>query len=164
MKKSIIILFLIISNFSFACSCIGKSSIKKEFKYRNVVLIGKIISKKIYQETDVYQEHKLDYPKDFPEKFIPKKAVYEILVIEKLKGEIKTDTIKIYTGLGNGDCGVNFKIGENYIIYSNYEDEHFNNGIKNERFLTTDICTSTQQFEEKEYKKVKRFAKRKGYC
>lgn len=151
--KSYLFLFslLLFSNYSFCCTCIGKNSIKKELKYRDVIVIGKVISQTIYEEKD-----------SLITSLSLRKSVYQIVVIEKLKGEIKTDTISVFTGFGRGDCGVQFKIGEKYIIFANYENVHFNSGKKVENFLTTNSCTRTQQFKEKEFKKIKRRTKRKS--
>ncbi|MET0945161.1 MAG: hypothetical protein ABWY22_07120 [Flavobacterium sp.] len=154
MKKLLVIVFFIFStNFSFACSCIGKSKMKKEIENTNVVFTGKIVSRKVYEEKNEYNEN-LNFAK----------VEYKVLIIERLKGEIKTDTLTIFTGLGNGDCGIKFQIGKSYIIYSNYEDEHFNNGKKVQKYLSTNICTRTIEFENTEYKKIKKYARRKGYC
>lgn len=152
MKQVLLIIsFLFFTGFSFACSCIGKSKMKREINHVNVLFTGKIISREIYNDTT--------YPN------LPlSKAIYKVLVIEKLKGEIKTDTLTIYTGLGHGDCGIQFQIGKSYIIYSNYEDEHFNSGTKVSKFLSTDICTRTIEFENKEFKRIKKYARRKGFC
>lgn len=144
------------THYSFACSCIGKSSIRKEMEHKDVVFVGKVISREIYQQTDTLlteDSNRLSF----------KKAKYRILVTERLKGEIKTDTLTVFTGLGNGDCGVNFKLGENYIIYSGYENEHFNSGQKVDKFLATDLCTLTQLFTKKEFLRAKKCAKRKHY-
>ena len=126
---------------------------KKEIEKTDVVFTGKIISRKIYEEKNEYNEN-LNFTQ----------VEYQVLIIERLKGEIVTDTLTIYTGLGNGDCGIKFQIGKSYIIYSNYEDEHFNNGKKVQKYLSTNICTRTIEYESKEYKKIRKYAKRKGYC
>ncbi|GAA4082707.1 hypothetical protein GCM10022390_130 [Flavobacterium anseonense] len=76
------------SNYAIGCSCIGKSSIKKEVKHRDVILVGKIISQNVYEEKDSLINN-----------FTFKKAEYKILVIEKLKGEIKTDTVSFLLDL-----------------------------------------------------------------
>ncbi|MEL1255346.1 hypothetical protein AAEO57_16265 [Flavobacterium sp. DGU38] len=122
---------------------------KKAINHVDVLFTGKIISREIYTDSN------------FPN-MILKKVIYTVLVTEKLKGDIKTDTIKIYTGLGNGDCGVEFEIGKSYIIYSNYEEELFKTKVP--KFLSTDICTRTSEFKDIEFKKIKRYARRKGYC
>ena len=154
MKRLLVIVcFIFSTNFSFACSCIGKSKMKKEVEKTNVVFTGKIISSKIYEEKNEYNENL-----NFTE------VEYQVLIIERLKGEIKTDTLTIYTGLGNGDCGIKFQTGKSYIIYSNYEDEHFNNGKKVQNYVSTNICTRTIEYESKEYKKIRKYARRKGYC
>ncbi len=138
-------------NSSFACSCIGKSKMKREVNNVNVLLTGKIISREIYKD-ETYPRMNLS------------KVVFKVLVMEKLKGKIATDTITLYTGMGSGDCGIQFRIGKSYIIYANYDDEHFNSGIKVPKFLSTNICTRTIEFEIKEYNRIKKYVKRKGYC
>jgi len=42
---------------------------------------------------------------------------YKLVLDETIIGDFPTDTIEIYTSLGGPDCGVNFDIGKEYLVY-----------------------------------------------
>lgn len=77
----------------------------------------------------------------------------------KYKGKIKTDTVEIITGVGDGDCGYNFEIGKNYVVYSNWKKKYFREGSKVSKFLYTDICTRTTELVKKEDTEIKKHKK-----
>lgn len=149
MKKAFIFLFFYLPSITFACSCIGKSKINTEIKKTDILFSGKVISKKIFSV-------KIEY---VPEEFYPKKVEYEVLVIKKYKGNILTDTLKIVTGIGNGDCGFNFLINHTYIIYGMYSKKKLESGETVDEFIETDICTRTRLYECLEDKKIVRYLK-----
>jgi hypothetical protein len=49
---------------------------------------------------------------------------------------VKTAEIEVRTGMGGGDCGYNFKLGERYLVYASFDAA---NG-----FYGTSICTRTR--------------------
>ena len=132
------LLILLFTVSGFACRCKEKSW-RKAAQEADLIVSGKVIS----------ENPMIDSPGHASVKYV-------ILVSDVIKGKIKTDTIKITTGIGGGDCGYNFKVGKNYIIYS-----YYNKYVAGE--IYTDDCTRTSEFDEIELKKIKRFARRKGY-
>ncbi|MCC9019919.1 hypothetical protein [Flavobacterium lipolyticum] len=150
MKNTMIFLFFYCPSIVLACSCIGKSMINSEIKKTDVLFLGKVLSKKIFSM-------KIEY---LPEEFYPKKIEYKVLVTKKYKGNIITDTLKIVTGIGSGDCGFNFLIDHSYIIYGMYSEKRLESREKVNEFIETDICTRTRLYECLEEKKIVRYLRR----
>lgn len=68
------------------------------------------------------------------------------MVVEKVyNGKRIADTIEIQTGLGGGDCGFPFSIGQSYIVFASNEPKK---GFKTKRIIETNICTKTQLYTE----------------
>lgn len=124
-----------------ACSCIGESTVKKEFRKSDVVISGKILSQNIFVVKD----------KVIPVGLVYRQAEYSVLVTKIYKGRILGDTLRIVTtGITSGDCGIRLKPELEYIIYCTYSDRYFENGEKRDIFLYTDMCTRTQLFNTEE--------------
>ena len=153
MRKLRIILtigFVLFSIGTYACSCIGESSVKGGIKQSDIVVSGKIISKEqvtLFDSTvaKLFGNDSLEM-KGFPYELVV--AKYQLVVTNKFKGKITSDTIEIYTGLGGGDCGVRFRVGEEYIVYGN--DETYMGQVNNDwpfpkgkNIYWTNICTRT---------------------
>lgn len=141
--KKLYVLFLIIIQcyLCLACTCIGKRSVKEEFSKADVVFVGKILSRNNFLVED----------SSLPLGYKMYKVRYKVLNVTLFKGDVKQDTIEIITGLGGGDCGVEFKIGSDYIIYSFFENKYFPQGKTVNKYLYTDICKRTRlstDFEE----------------
>ena len=95
MKYTILtILTMIIVATSNACEC-RIIEFSKEVKYADKIFIGKVLNKNI---TGI-------------------NAYYLFSVSITFKGS-KVDTLSIETGLGGGDCGMIFQVGETYLVYS----------------------------------------------
>ncbi|OOV20527.1 hypothetical protein [Flavobacterium sp. LM4] len=155
MKKFILITILFFTSFSFACSCIGKRKIKTSLKSADAVFVGTIISSKkvkIKMDSTKVEIDSLNFLS---------KIEYKIFVTNRIKGKIINDTIKVYSDFGGGDCGYRFNVGQKYIIYSRYDIYSWWGKVN---FLSTNICTRTNIYDDKEYKKLVRLGKRKGYC
>ncbi|MBL4705008.1 MAG: hypothetical protein JKY54_10830 [Flavobacteriales bacterium] len=124
-----IVVFLLIGTVqAMACDCKEVKSIKEEYDYSKSVVTGEIISKEQVAVTDAkIVEYKPD-SKPFNGRLVMK---YTMITSEIIKGDFKTDTVEIYTGMGVGDCGFGFIIGKKYLVYGI-------DGIYNERIFTTD--------------------------
>lgn len=72
------------------------------------------------------------------------RAEYKLQISTVFNGKIKQDTVTIVTGLGGGDCGFNFEIGTEYIVYSSFENKYYPQGNTVSKFLYTDICRRTR--------------------
>lgn len=113
---------------------------------------GKVISRKEIDTKNPNNQHLVFHSVE-----------YKILITEMFKGKTKQDTLTIYTGNGGPDCGFGFEINKNYIIYA-YEGKDDYSSQETHKFFYTNYCTRTREFVESEYRKVKRYSKKKGYC
>ena len=151
MKKNLL-LILVFFTYSSAssCSCIGKITFKKEFRRSVVVVTGKVIGRKIIEIKDSLR----------PQLKI-QKVKYTIQVNRVYKGRIKNNLIEVTTGIGGGDCGFEFMIEKEYIIYCTYENKYYNWGDIVKKFLYTDICSRTRLTSEDELKLLNKKCKNK---
>lgn len=147
MKTNIyIILFLLLHHSSTACSCIGKRTVSGEFEKSDAVFTGKILTKNNFLVRD----------SSLPTGYKMYRAEVKVLVLKVYKGHFVKDTINIITGVGGGDCGVDFIIGREYILYTNYVNKYFEAATSIIPFLYTDICTRTMINNKKERKELKK--------
>ena len=162
MKKIVILwIIFILWNISFACGCLGTSTVKGGLKYSNFVFLGKVIDS---EPVSLLPKDYVAYPwltEEENEPFVKfreifsKRMKYTFVVSEIFKGNITTDTIAVYSGFGNGDCGYTFHIGNEYIVYATW-----NKSLKGcdgsilLKFLETHICTRTQPFNINEIKEI----------
>jgi hypothetical protein len=150
MNKIIVLVFVCFFPISiWACSCIGEKTVKEEISKSDIVFSGKIISKNIFTVND----------DNLPLGLVLKKAEYIILITKIYKGQAASDTLRLITGVGSGDCGYEFVIGSEYIIYSVHSNKYFESGNKVDTFLYTDICTRTRRIDKNELRKIKRCLK-----
>lgn len=146
----IIILFIAFTTKVYACDCKGKKSVKEEFKLSKSVISGRVISREEVVVTDTTIEKSTKNSRNG--RLIVK---YTFLISEKYKGEFSSNTITIYTGIGESDCGFQFELGGNYIVYGI-------DGIYNDRIFTdkesslwTINCLRTRKYEKKEIEQIK---------
>ena len=148
-KTTLFLLICFMHVKTWACTCVGENTIQEEIKQSDYIFAGKIISKNIFIVNDT----------NLPSGFLMKQVEYTILAVKIYKGKTSNDTIRLVTGLGNGDCGYEFAVGLKYIIYSVYYNKYFAHGNNVAPFLYTNICTRTKRIHNKELKKLKRYFK-----
>jgi hypothetical protein len=150
MSSKLLILFFLLAqrSNSIACSCIGKRTVKAELIKSDAVFLGKVLSKKefLVQDSSLPIGYKLH------------RAEFKILLLKEVKGDFTKDTVIVITGIGRGDCGIDFMIGKDYIIYSTYSTKYFGSGREVTPFLYTNICTRTIINNNKERKKLKQLS------
>lgn len=145
MKKIKVVFFLIfVVKITSACTCIGTENINDAYASSDVVFSGKVISKDIIEV------------KDSISGLIIKKIRYQVQTEKYFKGVNSEQIVTIISGMGQGDCGYTFELNTKYIIYSNWNNSHFFNGQKVNRFLYTDICKRTKTYNKKEIKKLEK--------
>ncbi len=138
MRNSIfifLILFLTTLD-SFACSCSGTETVKQAFKRSEIVFVGTVVSNQPYE---LKQE---PLGEGFIDIYYHNEVTFEIT--DWFKGNSTTSQI-IYTGVGGGDCGFHFEVGEQYIVYAT------NNGVYLElgsSKMQTNICDRTNNLSE----------------
>jgi hypothetical protein len=131
------------------CQC-GSMSAKENIKKSDIILIGQVLN--------------IDTLNIAPEAFIKAKWTtadsgsfttgYLITMrLNKLfKGKSQTETIKVMTGTGNGDCGYYFKLRNNYLVYADKQEYYIIDSLNNEsskfkshriKYYTTTVCDRT---------------------
>lgn len=147
----------------FACLCKGERTVKEEFKYSDAVVVGTIVS---MQELTIPDPELEEMLPSLSKNFETNIARYELIVSEIYKGRIKADTLIIYTGMGNGDCGIRFEIGKNYIVYGT-RNSSFGVAnaqiLKSENAVWTHICSRTMQHNAKEINEIKKYVSKRKF-
>jgi TonB family protein len=170
-STTIIILLLLtsISGPLIACDCREPRTVEEEVKNADAVIVGTIISKHIVTLTDAAFTNK--HPSDTTIRYTPMSnlmiASYELLVQELYKGKITNDTLEIYTGIGGGDCGIRFEVGEKYIIYgkkvSYYNRENYNFEFpEGKNIFWTHLCFRTTNYSQDEITEIEKYSKKKN--
>lgn len=164
-------IFMILNSISgeiFACSCKEQRSVKEEVRHADAVIVGTMVSKEVVLLTDTTYLQMFSFDtlmRDFPMSSITI-VKYQMFVEDIYKGETSIDTVVIYSGIGGGDCGVRFEVGEKYIVYA--EDETYfgqeNNNFKfpkSKNTYWTFNCLRTMKLQQDEIIEIEKYAKRK---
>jgi hypothetical protein len=139
-----------------SCTCVTlrEYKIEEELATTEMVFYGKVISSREVKYSEFIENPIL--PLDTIDSFME----YTFIVKKIYKGNYNFDTLRIYTGKGNGDCGIVFSIAEEYIVYSNRREYPNINSEKIKNFLFTDICTRTGIYSKREDKRIQRALKK----
>lgn len=137
MKKAILIFILLFSIGSYACDCDGILTIEKAYNQSETVFLGKIISVKPYNSKiskngdEIVEEYS--------------NIIVKIEITNTFKGSSK-NIVEIITGIGGGDCGYDFIVGEEYLIFA------YDNGIytdKNDGIMETTMCDGNGKISDR---------------
>jgi hypothetical protein len=159
---------------SSACSCVGMDKLTTEnaLKYSDLVIKGKIVSVTDFDYYDTVgytlSGHKFD-PIEAGY-LIRRFKLYTLVVNDKYKFVTgMVDTIRIITGYGHGDCGYNFELDKEYIVYgSTWKENTISTQRKRKKekriaiktiipnTFSTNICTMTQLANSQETEKLRR--------
>lgn len=159
-----------------ACSCIGKETVEKARKNSDLVVVGTVVmyaKVKIWTDTSYARSqfartnHETSYEefKWQSSEFGHFMMEFTVVVKEKFKGAVKNDTVKVWTGFGGGDCGFQFQIGSDYVIYARSESSIKYSQPKLGRskrdlkgIYRTTICDRTRsvEFAEEDLQKLKK--------
>ncbi|MBL7934853.1 MAG: hypothetical protein JNM51_03490 [Bacteroidia bacterium] len=176
-KRILLFAIALMSQFvtiSFACTCIGKDkqTIEKELNFVDLAVKGKIIDVADfeYYDTTSYSLAGIKFDLKQSSYLVRKYKSYKLVVQSKFKANyVTSDTIQILTGYGSGDCGFEFEIGKEYIIYGlpwkeksilirqrkkKQKRKIIENTISNKFY--TDICRLTQIANSDELEKLKK--------
>lgn len=152
MKTTIQLLIIIISlTYStnvLACRCLVAENAKDELKNVDIALVGTIISREEIRVDDTLGVNQIVSRLEMK---------FQLIVENTFKGTFSNDTVSIFTGMGGGDCGYNFVVGERYIVYADYQNAEDSTAEK--ASLTTSICTRTQVYNEEEIKALEEYRK-----
>jgi hypothetical protein len=159
----LILMLLFMNNRATACSCTrGAKLVAYEVKRSTLVLHGKVIA-----------VEKIAFEREDSSSILKQgRSVYfqkiTLKVIRLFKGKKKEGKVVVYTGLGKGDCGFGFVVGQRYILYGNKSASPFwrerEAPPKNlEQVYWTDICTRTQGFNSKEMTALRQVCRTKVF-
>lgn len=137
-----------------ACSCIGSSTVKSAIKYTEAVFVGRVVSKEEFTSREEF------VTKDTTGiKFRLVRYSFEVKTV--YKGKISKDRVEVVTGLGLGDCGFGFTIGQDYIVYASYKLQNNGSHHIKSKHLETDDCTRTRLYQLEEITELKKYLKEK---
>lgn len=151
-----------------ACSCMGKSNFKESIKNTDAIFIGTVLNAESIRLIEKIAREL--YPNDTASQnnYSGNMNVirYDVLVENIYKGKITRDTIFVYSGTGSGDCGIEFSIGEKYIVFGEKETYfgQINNTLKfpkGKNIFWTDICSPTTLYNETEIAYIEQYAKKR---
>jgi|JI6StandDraft_1071083.scaffolds.fasta_scaffold411231_1 hypothetical protein len=150
--KQILLIFLLFSNLSIACSCSDVPPMEKALDQADVVVTGKVLSRESLSK------------KDGPlSDYLSSQVKYKILITTIHKGKVKKGILTILTGpSAGGDCGYLFIIGNTYTIYAYYHPNIVKEKEIN-KFITTSVCTRTDKYKKNTVAKIDKYCKSKGY-
>jgi hypothetical protein len=142
-----------------ACDCKETKGIQAEFNHANAVVVGKVIAQEQVVVTDEGLVKSVSHATRQNGKLMMQ---FTLVIIEQLKGDFKTDTIHVYTGMGVADCGFGFEIGAVYLVYG--IDGFYKNNIFTESHasLWTSICMRTKLADKSEIEKIRKIAKKES--
>lgn len=108
------------------CSCVGPETAADALQSADAVFAGRVVS---------VRDTVLDEP-DFPE--WPRRVV--TLRVDRAWKGVEAETVTVLTGMGGGDCGFPFRVGETYLVYAR------RGGRDGTGPLATGICGRTALF------------------
>ncbi len=155
-----------------ACSCIGESTVESGYKSADIVTSGQVISIEtewLPDSTRIKEMVELGFPADSLDKRFNGYYLRKVLILVDTvyKGSNRSDTLAIYTGMGNGDCGYRFREGQKYIIYAD-TDSYFGAFFRDQEFpdgqnvYWTNICKRTREHNPKEIKELEKIKNKNG--
>ena len=114
--KSVIAAFVMLltaTSSVFGCICERSKNIKEEVAAHSLIFKGIPISLDTLATFLSINDN---------DTFYFAKIRFKFVISAYLKGKINSDTVTIVTGLGGGDCGFPFKIGQVYIVFAREQE------------------------------------------
>lgn len=174
MSKYVFLFFILMTNTkSYACRCQNPNTVDESFSYTQTIIHGKVLKKSFVSFQSSMDEKKAEaVEKELKEDkqdllLLHSKSLIKINLkkIECFKGEIKSDTIIIFTTRTNASCGfTRFEKGKEYITYASSNSYSYyllplkNHGVRLEKENTywTNHCTRTTEFNIVESNELRR--------
>lgn len=155
-----LILTLVWTLSSIACSCEGEGTVSGSVKYSDEVFSGRIISRSL---TTNYDSLGIVITGDTSKMYFNWRryptAVVRIKVDKMYKGQLVSDTITILTPPNGAGCGYDFQVGQKYIVYATIFDElsmteKLNRRTFDNKTFWTHQCTRTQNWNMTEENEI----------
>lgn len=152
-----------------ACKTQGPDDVKTEFKGTEVIVHGKVLSKKIVSYASTLSTEKLDmirekYKSDSQKlTFLNSESIIkvELEIIESYRGNKLKNKIVVYTSRFGASCGFRrFKIGGDFQVYLSTKNQmeflfaKASSGTKDNLGLWTNHCTWTKGFDKSEHEEL----------
>ncbi len=169
MKYILTVLFLLLTNYGFCCTCGPTRSVFDEYDKATYVVIGTVVEHQTTIKTDS-SEYKRLIEKGINEVQASRftsvgYSHYKIVLSEpSYKGFLKSDTLIIQTALSSGACGYSFQIGKEYVVYGYDSKLEKELPIPFTEFesIWTNGCTRTKLSSVKERKTLIKIIKKKA--
>ncbi len=152
-----------------ACDCIKKATVENAVRNSSLVVIGTVLNKVLVAVTDNHQivPFSDEDSKRNTFRYTTILSECKVLVEVLYKGTISSDTLTIFTGTGEHDCGMEFNADEKYIIYSSvktYSKQKYNDLIYSlgKNIFWTDRCTRTTKYSIEEVTEIRKYEKEKA--
>lgn len=123
-----IVIVVLLSNLTVnACSCAGNRPPCESYGTAAAVFAGTVIAERVNEQPKRPKPDEVDW--------VPRAVKFSV---EQAFSGVTTTEIEVFTGLGGGDCGFGFKVGQRYLVYAHqYQNK-----------LTTSICSRTRLFSQ----------------
>jgi hypothetical protein len=108
---------------AFACSCMSSGPPCQAYFQSDAVFVGTV-------EAMTIRQTPLD---GLPDRLVDRRVVH--VAIERAARGVTGAAVDLWTGMGGGDCGFDFKVGERYVIYASRHPDGS---------LSTGICSRTR--------------------
>ena len=160
-----VLLILIGTLNSFACSCGETGTVKNSVKYSDAVFSGQVLSRVL---TNNYDSMGIVVDGDTSDMSPRWRRIPVALTVIKLdslyKGQWVSDTITVLTAHDGAACGFYFEVGKKYIVYGTLYDELLAmRGLKRQtldnKTFSTNLCTRTREWSKEEEKAILKVTK-----
>ena len=163
---------------TFACKCSGPRTVIESFNSADVVFTGKVIKIRLTSFAETLRTEKANWlrqkikkenreTQDFDDTLIYK---VDLQIVESFKGEVKSDTITIFTTIGGQSCGFDFILNKVFIVYAqvkSYSAGFYLNAyeraenIERANCFWTSRCSRTKEFDTEEVNSLKKLKGKK---
>jgi hypothetical protein len=139
---------------TLACGCIGSSTVKSATKYTEAVFVGRVISKEEISSKEEFVARDTTG-------LVFRMLRYSFEISAVYKGKISKNKIEVITGFGLSDCGFQFAVGQEYIVYANHSIQNHGSYRVKSKHLETNDCTRTRLYQLEEITELKKYLKEK---
>ena len=121
-----------------ACSCTEMKNPLESFEKADAVFLGSVTDFTVQGDPEIVDV-------DDRKVFAYRKGREAVFRIHKIWKGPSEETMTVFTGEGGGDCGLDFIVGHEYLVYAYQVDGKFHTGI----------CTRTQDVWFSDWDKAK---------
>lgn len=111
----------------YGCSCMSSGPPCQAYFQADAVFVGTVASIAVRKTT-------VD---GNPESLFDRRVVH--VAVDRIGRGVQTSSVELWTGMGGGDCGFDFKVGSRYVIYASRHADGT---------LSTGICSRTRLASE----------------